>query len=99
MQYDFPLLDHGGFLRSDLAVVGGFYNNLQQAGTPAGDYTTLNLAAGMQLYRWEVQLFLHNVTDTDAANWISQFAEYSSAYLLRPRTIGMSLRYAFTEVN
>jgi outer membrane receptor protein involved in Fe transport len=95
LQYDFLLHSHSSFIRGDLATVGGYYNNLQQAGPEAGDYTTLNLAAGMQLGHWDLQVFMQNVTNSSAATWISPFTEYGSVYRLRPRTTGFSLRYAF----
>jgi iron complex outermembrane receptor protein len=95
LQYDFLLHSHSSFIRGDLATVGGYYNNLQQDGPEAGDYTTLNLAGGMQLGHWDLQVFMQNVTNSSAATWISPFTEYGSAYRLRPRTTGFSLRYAF----
>lgn len=95
MQYDFQYRSHNTFLRAGLATVGGYYNNLQEEGMEAGDYTTVNLAAGILLGRWDLQLFIQNLTDSNAATWINAFPEYPSAYRLRPRTTGFSLRYAF----
>jgi outer membrane receptor protein involved in Fe transport len=95
LQYDFRYREHDGYLRGDLATVGGFYNNLQEEGEEIGDYTTLNLASGIQLGQFDVQLFINNVTNSHATTWIDQRPEFPSAYRLRPRTAGVSLRYTF----
>lgn len=95
LQFDTLLAGRAAFARGDLAYVGGFYNNLQEQGEEIGDYTTLNLSAGLRLGRWDLQLFVHNVTDSDGATWIYRFAEYPSAFRLRPRTAGVKLRYHF----
>lgn len=99
LQYDFRYREHDGYLRGDLATVGGFYNNLQEEGEEIGDYTTLNLVSGIQLGQFDVQLFINNVTNSHATTWIDQRPEFQSAYRLRPRTAGVSLRYTFGEVN
>ena len=94
VQYDFLINNHNGFLRADLARVGGYYNNLQESGPEAGDYTTINLASGLRLGEWDVQVFIHNLTNSSAATWIIPFPEYPSAFRLRPRTAGISFRYS-----
>jgi outer membrane receptor protein involved in Fe transport len=95
LQFDTLLSGRAAYARGDLAYIGGYYNNLQELGPEIGDYTTLNLAAGLRLDRWDLQLFVHNVTDSDGATWIYRFAEYPSAFRLRPRTAGVKLRYHF----
>ena len=72
-----------------------FYNNLQQEGPEIGDCTTLNIAAGLRLHQFDLQVFIHNVSNSDAGTWIDQRPEFPSAYRLRPRTAGLSLRYRF----
>lgn len=96
LQYDFSWRTRETYLRADIARVGGYYNNLQEEGRELGDYTTLNLTGGLRLGKWDVQVFIQNLADADATTWIYRFSEYPSAYRLRPRTIGVSLRYAFT---
>ena len=95
LQYDFLYRSRNAFLRADLATVGGYYNNLQEEGMEIGDYNTVNLAAGILLGQWDLQLFIQNLTNSSAATWINAFPEYPSAYRLRPRTAGFSLRYDF----
>ena len=99
LQYDFMYRSHDGFFRGDVADVGGYYNNLQQEGLETGDYTTINLAAGLQLGRWDLLVFIQNLTNSSAATWLNIDVEYPSAYRLRPRTTGVSLRYAFGAAN
>ena len=99
LQYDFMYRSHDGFFRGDLATVGGYYNNLQQEGLETGDYTTIDLAAGLQLGRWDLHVFIQNLTNSSAATWLNIDVEYPSAYRLRPRTTGVSLRYAFGAAN
>ncbi|MEJ2516153.1 MAG: TonB-dependent receptor [Gammaproteobacteria bacterium] len=95
LQFDTFVSGYDAWARGDLAYVGGFYNNLQEQGPEIGDYTTLNVSAGMRLQDWELQVFMHNVGDSDGATWIYRFEEYPSAFRLRPRTAGVKVRYYF----
>lgn len=99
LQYDFIYRSHNAFLRADLAYVGGYYNNLQEEGAKVGEYTTLNLTSGLQLGQWDLQVFIQNLTNASAATWINAFPEYPSAYRLRPRTVGLKLRYDFPRIH
>lgn len=96
-QFDFTLANHAGYARADYAYVGGFYNNLQETGTEAGDYPELNLSAGMSFDQVAVELFIHNLTNSDALTWVeTEFLGFDTrAYRLRPRTIGVNLRFEF----
>jgi outer membrane receptor protein involved in Fe transport len=53
--------------------------------TETGDYTTINLAAGVRLGHWDLQMHIQNLTDCSVASYVSQNVEYPSAYRLRPR--------------
>lgn len=99
LQYDFRMGRRDGYVRSDVAAVGGYYNNLQEEGEEIGNYTMVNLAAGLDFGRWDAQLFIRNLTNTDAATWVFFLEEYPSAYRLRPRTIGANLRFRFGDSN
>jgi outer membrane receptor protein involved in Fe transport len=48
--------------------------------TESGDYTTINLAAGVRLGHWDLQMHIQNLTDCSAATYVSQDVEYPSAY-------------------
>jgi outer membrane receptor protein involved in Fe transport len=67
--------------------------------TETGDYTTINLAAGVRPGHWDLQMLIQNLTDCSAATYVSQDVEYPSAYRLRPRTTGVSLRYGFGRMR
>ena len=95
LQFDTVLAGRAAYARGDLDYIGGYYNNLQEQGEEIGDYTTLDLSAGMTFEHWDLQLFVHNVTDSDGATWIYRFDEYPSAFRIRPRTAGVKLRYHF----
>jgi outer membrane receptor protein involved in Fe transport len=66
-------------------------------------YATVDLRAGLQHGPWTVQAYVKNLTDSRArseANGLNDpnFANYSSqwtAVILRPRTVGLSLVWAF----
>ncbi len=99
LQYEFDVAGHDSYIRSDLSYVGGFYNNLQQSGFEAGNYTTINIRSGVSLDDVSVELFVNNLANDDAITWIDSegFDSYgkSRANRLRPRTIGINLGYQF----
>lgn len=88
LQYDYLFRSHYGFSRADIANVGGYYNNLQEEGLETGDYTTVNLATGLQPGRWDLQLYIQNLTNSSAATYLTQDVQYPSVWRLRPRTMG-----------
>lgn len=99
LQFDTFVSGYEAYVRGDLAYVGGYYNNLQEEGPEIGDYTTLDLSAGVRLDEWEIQVFVHNAGDSDGSTWIYRFDEYPSAFRLRPRTAGLKLRYYFGSLR
>jgi hypothetical protein len=99
LQFDTFFNGYEAYVRGDLAYVGGYYNNLQEEGPEIGDYTTLDLSAGVRLDEWEIQVFVHNAGDSDGSTWIYRFDEYPSAFRLRPRTAGLKLRYYFGSLR
>jgi outer membrane receptor protein involved in Fe transport len=84
-----------GFVRADVARVGGFYNNLSEQGLELGDYTTVNLTAGLSGGNWDAQFFVQNLTDASGATWLFFTEEFPSTYRLRPRTVGVTVRTSF----
>jgi outer membrane receptor protein involved in Fe transport len=97
LQREFQFREQDGYARIDVATVGGYYNNLQEQGEEIGDYTTVSLAAGLDMGNWDAQLFIQNLTNSDAATWVFFLEEYPSAYRIRPRTMGVSLRFRFGD--
>jgi len=94
LQYDFTLAAYDSFIRSDYAYVGGFYNNLQETGVEAGDYQEWNVSGGITFDNIEVSLIVRNLNNADAMTWVST-APDRSVFRLRPRTLGLNVRYRF----
>ena len=94
LEYRFALKGYDGYLRSDYAYVGGFYNNLQESGTEAGDYGKLNLKLGIAMDQFDIDLYIDNLTNEDSITWVD--AELPNrGNRLRPRRIGFSVGYHF----
>jgi outer membrane receptor protein involved in Fe transport len=99
VQYDFHVSDHEAFVRADSTYVGSFYGAL--VATPslvtAGNYTKVDLSAGMKISSLDIDLFVRNVGNRNdyvfrgATNAAGQFV----GFRLRPRTIGLQLTYDF----
>ncbi len=93
VQYDFDLAERQAYIRSDYAYVGGFYNNFPQVGAAAGDYSQVNVKAGMNLDKAHIALFINNLLDEDALTWVDAFPP--TAHQMRPRTVGFNVGYRF----
>ena len=99
LEYDFILGDYPSFVRIDYAYVGEYYNNTAETGTPAGDFGQVHVKVGTTIGQVDVDLFANNLTNDDGLTWVEsdfqRFSGTSSAYRIRPRTIGISLGYQF----
>ena len=81
------------FARADIAHTGEYFNNLQEQGTGAGDFTTVNLRIGADLSeRISLDLFVRNLTDEEGLTWVETEIGDGRANYIRPRTIGVELR-------
>lgn len=86
------------WVRTDAAWVGDYFNNFPGAGPKLGDYSTVNVAAGIDLNRWAVEVFVSNLLDADEATWANPiWVPYDRGSVLRPRTIGARFTLAFGE--
>ena len=95
IEYNFTLNGHDGYLRSDYAYVGGFYNNLQEQGTEIGDYKKLNMKAGIVINEFDINLYVNNLTNDDSITWIDTSGLPNRGNRLRPRTVGFNVGYQF----
>ena len=96
IQGNFDITDRPAFVRADLIHVGDYYNNLQQAGVAAGDYTTLALRGGVTFGHFQLNAYINNATNEFARTWVgTEFDSHN--YVLRPRTVGLQIRYSFTQ--
>ena len=93
LQADFDLMGRPTYLRTDVTHIGEYFNNLQEAGPEAGDYTTINLRAGINVTeKISLSVFARNLTNEDGLTWIETELGDGRANYLRPRTIGIQLR-------
>jgi outer membrane receptor protein involved in Fe transport len=97
VDYDFELGGRRSFVRADYTWIGGFYNNLKQTGTQAGDYALVNARAGTRFGALGVELFVNNLTNSAAPAWVdSTFTgAIQRLYRVRPRTIGLTGHFNF----
>ena len=99
IEYDFSLAGYSSFARVDYAYVGEYYNNLAGTGTPAGDFSQVHFKVGANVGQVNVDLFVNNLTNEDGFTWVesnfSLFSDSNRAYVIRPRTMGMNIRYHF----
>ena len=72
LEYSFMVGSHDAYLRTDYTYVGGFYSNLQESGSEAGDYGKLNLKAGVAVDQIDIDIYINNLTNDDAITWVHQ---------------------------
>jgi outer membrane receptor protein involved in Fe transport len=98
LEYGFEISGNDAWIRGNAAWVGDYYNNLEETPPRLGDYATLNLGGGVDFGRWLFEVFINNVTDSDALTWANQiWVPYDRETRLRPRTIGARLGYSFGQ--
>ena len=82
-------------MRGDYAYVSEFYNLIAEEGLRAGDYSQVNLSAGITIdSRILLEISGQNLTDNKGLTHGAGGPE-NRAYQLRPRTIGMRATYRF----
>ena len=98
VQADFSMAGRQMFARADVAHIGEYYNNLQESGLAAGDFTTINLSLGAQINdSVSVDVFARNLTNREGLTWIETELGDGRANYIRPRTIGIELRARFGQ--
>ena len=86
------------FARADIAHTGEYFNNLQEQGLNAGDFTTVNLRVGADINdRISLDFFARNITGEEGLTWVETEIGDGRANFIRPRTIGVELRALFGE--
>lgn len=89
-----------GFVRGDLSYIGEIRRNFGPNPTTYGDYTLVNLRAGVTFDTFEVTAFVHNLFDKRAA-FSRVIAASGTPFetevvnVAQPRTIGVSLTKSF----
>lgn len=97
-QYEFDIGEYAIALRADAIYVGPFYGNLRESPlTKAGDYIKIDPSLRVTFNNFDVNLYVHNLTNEDA--FIYHTATPSTSPLkghrLRPRTSGINVSYSF----
>lgn len=98
LEYEFKLGGHEAYLRTDAIYVGEFYGDILRSPTlKAGDYVKIDLSGRIQFDRWNVDLFVRNLTNSDAFVFKGPQARVTSqfGYRLRPLTAGFQIGYKF----
>jgi outer membrane receptor protein involved in Fe transport len=95
-QYDFELFRRPAFARFDGFYTGAFYGDLRKTRLlRAGDYVKVDVSTGIDIRNLSLELFVHNLTNSNAFTWRPGPSGEFSGYQLRPRTIGVGLGYNF----
>lgn len=98
LEYGFKVLDgRDAYVRAEYSYVGSYKAAIDQASaTPlSGGYRLLHLRGGVSLGRVDLDVYVRNLTGEDGYVTVTGDSAFDEAYRLRPRTLGMSLRYAF----
>jgi iron complex outermembrane receptor protein len=93
LQYEFQLAQRPSFARLNYAYVGGYQDSISSNVTESGDYSKLDLRAGIDLNSVELEIYATNALNEDAVTHV--LSDPVIAYQLRPRTIGFDMRYRF----
>ncbi|MBL8268888.1 TonB-dependent receptor, partial [Steroidobacter sp.] len=94
VEYGFDMTDRwSGWARADWAYVGSLRSEL--SGLPIESYDTLNLRVGLVQDNLSVELFGRNVTDEQGVTRIEPLAFGGDYVLIRPREVGIEVRYRY----
>ncbi|MCT2534103.1 TonB-dependent receptor [SAR92 clade bacterium H231] len=100
LEYNFDVGGHASFARMDYAYVSDYSSVINPTpGQPeAGGYSQINLKSGINFEKFDIDLYVKNLTNADEFTWVeTAFVPlgFARAYRLRPRTIGVNLNYHF----
>ena len=92
-----PFGDAGAFVRGNGQWTGSSHGSFVRASTdhlrPA--YFSADASAGLTLERWELSAFVKNLTNTRSVIQQPSIQSVSTAYRLRPRTLGLTASLDF----
>ena len=105
VRYDNDTARRPWYLQAAVAFTGDSWSNLEiDLRQKQSAYTLVNLAAGMQINEWSIDLFLDNVTDERAEivrygqgyyDPYGEIVQDSSTLVNRPRSIGLRVGRGF----
>jgi iron complex outermembrane recepter protein len=93
----FPVLSYQGFVRLSGQYVGSAYTDFDSQGLEFGNYTVGNLRAGVKFPHLDVTAFVNNFTNSAALSSAEDLSLFNvpTAFRIRPRTVGLTLRASF----
>ncbi|MDB6010441.1 MAG: hypothetical protein JWL65_2691 [Gammaproteobacteria bacterium] len=102
LQYNFPLRNSwNGYARADYTYVGDVHYVFGTGATATpylqGGYGQTNLRLAFQHRQVGVDLYARNLTDKRAAASTADPTQGGYVYMLRPREIGVEVRYSFDK--
>ena len=96
IQYDFTKGRRPVYANVDYSYVGEFFNGINETGSEAGGYGKVDASINVEATeKFNVELFIHNLTNEDSFTSFEIVGVLSEAYRLKPRTAGLKLRYNF----
>jgi len=99
--YNFPMTKRlTGFVRGEISytgeILGNFVADPAVKRPDAGGYSLTNIRTGVSSEKWEVALYANNVFGKDAINFqYVDFNDRTESLVVRPLTVGMSIRSKF----
>jgi iron complex outermembrane receptor protein len=102
LEFDFTPLGHTAYLRFSGRYLGSEYSSFAKTGTKFGDFATADIRAGITLNRIELVAFVNNLLNKAGATGASDASlvgpitlTSQTAYRIRPRTAGLTVRTSF----
>ena len=102
VQYNFSLGPKwSGYARADYVYVGDAHFVFGTGATATaylqGGYGQADVRLALQHQSWGFELFTHNLTDKRAAEATGDPKQGGFVYMIRPREVGMEVRYSFAR--
>ena len=97
-EYGFLIADYDAYVRADYNYIDKYFHNIAEMGEASGGYSQINVKAGLSVNDVDIGIFVNNLTNADEFTWVeSVWSDFggSSAYRLRPRTVGLNVGYRF----
>jgi outer membrane receptor protein involved in Fe transport len=101
-EVDFSAMSHSAYVRLGARYLGPEWTDFAHTGTKFGDFTSLNIRAGVHFDRFEFVAFVDNLSNIDGKVGAldPQFAgpvvlQNLDAFRIRPRTVGLTIRAKF----
>jgi outer membrane receptor protein involved in Fe transport len=95
LEKQFNVGSYPAFARGDYTYVSEYFSQFTETGVPAGDYSLVDLNAGVSIGNLDISVFAKNLTNADDFTWVDNVFGTDRAFRLRPRTIGVNFRVSY----